>query len=218
MSILLLGGSPSLVSSSGRLLDHVGARLALHGHRCTTLQVRDLPAQALLHADFGDPAILRAKALVEAADAIVIATPVYKASYTGILKAFLDLLAQDGLAGKLVLPLATGGSLSHMLALDYALRPVLATLAARQVLASIYATPDQLQWHDETGLRLDSAIEARVAIGVDDLASTLTILRQHRPAQPPQLLPQPLAQRRAADVHALRVSPSQQATQQTVQA
>jgi FMN reductase len=219
MSILLLGGSPSLVSSSGRLLEDIGARLELHGYRCTTLQVRDLPAQALLHADFGDAAILRAKALVEAADAIVIATPVYKASYTGILKAFLDLLAQDGLAGKLVLPLATGGSLSHMLALDYALRPVLATLAARQVLASIYATPDQLQWSEESGLSLDSAIEARVAIGVNDLASTLTILRQHRPAQPPQLLPQPLAQRRAADVRALRAAPSQQqATQQTVQA
>ena len=33
MSILLLGGSPSLVSSSGRLLQHIGAKLALHGHR-----------------------------------------------------------------------------------------------------------------------------------------------------------------------------------------
>ena len=214
MSILLLGGSPSLVSSSGRLLQDIGARLALHGHRCTTLQVRDLPAQALLHADFGDPVIVRAKALVEAADAIVIATPVYKASYTGILKAFLDLLAQDALAGKLVLPLATGGSLSHMLALDYALRPVLATLSARQVLASIYATPDQLQWSEEAGLSLDPAIAARVATGVADLSGTLRIFRQHRPPQPPQLLPQPLpkplSQLRAADVHALRAAPSQQ--------
>ena len=201
MSILLLGGSPSLVSSSGRLLQHIGARLALHGHRTSTLQVRDLPPQALLHAHFDDLAILRAKALVADADAIVIATPVYKASYTGILKAFLDLLAQDGLAGKVVLPLATGGSLSHMLALDYALRPVLATLAARQVLASIYATPDQLQWHEETGLGLDPAIAARVATGVDDLSGALRMLRQHRQPLPqpllPQLLPQPL--RRAAD-------------------
>jgi FMN reductase len=201
MSILLLGGSPSLVSSSGRLLQHIGARLALHGHRHSTLQVRDLPPQALLHAHFDDPAIVRAKALVAEADAIVIATPVYKASYTGILKAFLDLLAQDGLSGKVVLPLATGGSLSHMLALDYALRPVLATLAARQVLASIYATPDQLTWDDATGLLLDPAIAARVAIGVADLAGTLSMLRQHRQplpqlAQP--LLPQPQPLRRAA--------------------
>jgi FMN reductase len=81
---------------------------------------------------------------VAEADAIVIATPVYKASYTGILKAFLDLLPQDGLKDKLVLPLATGGSQSHLLALDYALRPVLQALDARQVFTSIYATSQQL--------------------------------------------------------------------------
>ena len=144
MSVLLLGGSPSASSSGARLLQHVGDKLALLGHRCTKLQVRDLPAQALLHADFGDPAIARATALVLDADAIVIVTPVYKASYTGILKAFLDLLPQDGLDGKLVLPLATGGSQSHMLVLDYALRPVLASLAARAILPGIYATSEQL--------------------------------------------------------------------------
>jgi hypothetical protein len=49
-------------------------------------------------------------------------------------------------AGKLVLPRATGGSQSHMLALDYALRPVLHALAAKHVLTSIYATSEQLEW------------------------------------------------------------------------
>lgn len=38
---------------------------------------------------------------------VILATPVYKAAYTGLLKAFLDLLPQDGLAGKIVLPIAT---------------------------------------------------------------------------------------------------------------
>jgi SsuE family FMN reductase len=92
---------------------------------------------------------------VAEADAIVIATPIYKASYTGILKAFLDLLPQDGLKDKLVLPLATGGSQSHLLALDYALRPVLQALDARQVFTSIYATSQQLTWSDVSGLTLD---------------------------------------------------------------
>jgi FMN reductase len=182
MSILLLGGSPSHPSGSTRLLQHIGQRLALHGHRATGLQVRDLPAAALLHAHFGDAAIAEALAQVDEADAIVIATPVYKASYTGILKAFLDLLPQDGLAGKLVLPLATGGSQSHMLMLDYALRPVLAALSARFILPSIYATSDQLEWVEGSGLLLAAPIWARVAQGVDQLSSELHARPRHRHA------------------------------------
>ena len=180
MSVLLLGGSPSASSSGERLLQHIGAKLAAQGHRCTRLQVRELPAEALLHADFSDPAIVRATALVREADAIVIATPVYKASYTGILKAFLDLLPQDGLDGKLVLPLATGGSQSHMLVLDYALRPVLASLAARFILPGIYATSEQLPWTQDGGLIPAPPIASRIANGVSQLSSELAAVYQRR--------------------------------------
>ncbi|MFL6657107.1 MAG: NADPH-dependent FMN reductase [Massilia sp.] len=180
MSVLLLGGSPSASSSGARLLQHIGDRLALQGHRCTKLHVRDLPAQALLHADVDDPAIARALALVAQADAVVIATPVYKASYTGILKAFLDLLPQDGLDGKLVLPLATGGSQSHMLVLDYALRPVLASLSARFILSGIYATSAQLQWSAEAGFEADAPIAARITKGVAQLSAELQALPSFR--------------------------------------
>ena len=181
MSVLLIGGSPSPSSSGTRLLHHIGERLASHGHHCSRLQVRDLPAEALLHADFKDAAIVRALEQVAAADAIVIATPVYKAAYAGILKAFLDLLPQDGLQGKLVLPIATGGSQSHLLALDYALRPVLASLEARYILPSIYTTASQLNWHAEDGLSLDAAIAPRVTRGVEQLLSELFALALRRP-------------------------------------
>jgi FMN reductase len=178
MSILLLGGSPAAPSSTGRLLDHVGDKLAALGHRHSKLNVRDLPAKALLHADFADLSLKRAVDAVAEADAIVIATPIYKASYTGILKAFLDLLPQDGLKDKLVLPLATGGSQSHMLALDYALRPVLQALDARQVFTSIYATSQQLSWSDVSGLTVDPAVAWRVQAGVDALSAALNALRR----------------------------------------
>ncbi|MYM22391.1 NADPH-dependent FMN reductase [Duganella sp. FT135W] len=178
MSILLLGGSPAAPSSTGRLLEHVGDKLAALGHRHSKLNVRDLPAKALLHADFADLALKRAIEVVAEADAIVIATPIYKASYTGILKAFLDLLPQDGLKDKLVLPLATGGSQSHMLALDYALRPVLQALDARQVFTSIYATSQQLSWSDVSGLTVDQSIAWRVQAGVDALSAALHAQRQ----------------------------------------
>lgn len=184
MSILLLGGSPSDPSSTNRLLRHIGDKLDLLGHRHSELQVRDLPAQALLHADFSDPAIVHARALVAEADALVIATPVYKASYTGILKAFLDLLPQDGLKGKLVLPVATGGSQSHMLALDYALRPVLHALDAKHVLTSIYATSEQLVLGEDGLLVPHAAIALRIADGVDHLSACLHALPGRRAAAP----------------------------------
>ncbi|RCS58157.1 NADPH-dependent FMN reductase [Parvibium lacunae] len=174
MTILLIAGSPTSPSRSARLLSYVGDRLSELGHQLDQLNVRDLPSQPLLHADFSHPAIKIAQNKVALADAVVIATPVYKAAYSGVLKAFLDLLPQTGLAGKLVLPLATGGSLAHMLALDYGLRPVLSSLAARQVLPSVYAVEQQVQWSEEAGLTLDPEIELRLQDSVQRVHQTLT--------------------------------------------
>ena len=173
MSVILLGGSPSPHSSTARLLQHVGEKLALHGHRVTRIEARELDPHALLAADCGEPGIVRLLAQIAAADALVVATPVYKAAYSGLLKAVLDLLPQEGLAGKLVLPLATGGSQSHMLALDYALRPVLASMAPRSILPSIYATSEQLGRHADGSLTLAPPIAARVAQGVEQLVFEL---------------------------------------------
>lgn len=181
MSVILLGGSPAPHSSSSRLLQHIGERLTLHGQRPVRIEVRDLSAGALLALDTDEPSIARALAQLRQADAIVVATPVYKAAYSGLLKAFLDLLPQDGLAGKLVLPLATGGSQSHMLALDYALRPVLASMAARFILPSIYATSEQLGRGLDGSLSLAAPIAVRVTQGVEQLVSELRLLAP-RPA------------------------------------
>ncbi|MGZ5819383.1 MAG: NADPH-dependent FMN reductase, partial [Burkholderiaceae bacterium] len=72
--------------------------------------------------------------------------------------------------------LATGGSQSHMLALDYALRPVLSALSAKHVLPSIYATDTQVVWNDEQGLMLDPAIVQRLKDGVENLSASLYAL------------------------------------------
>lgn len=184
MSVFLLGGSPSPQSSSSRLLQHIGERLGLHGQRLARCEVRELPAAALLALDGNEPAIAHALAQLRQADAVVVATPVYKAAYSGLLKAFLDLLPQDALAGKLVLPLATGGSQSHMLALDYALRPVLASMSARFILPSIYATSEQLGRGLDGSLALAAPIAVRVAQGVEQLASELRAVAPRPVAEP----------------------------------
>ncbi len=173
MSILLISGSPAVPSTSGRLMAHLGDRLAGHGHPIGRLNVRDLPARALLSADCGDAAVRAALAAVAGARAVIVATPVYKASFAGVLKAFLDLLPQNGLAGKVVLPVATGGSQSHLLALDYALRPVLQALEAEHVLTSLYATSSQVQWTEHEGILLAPEIGVRVAAAVAALDKAL---------------------------------------------
>ena len=173
-TVLLIAGSPSDPSRSAALLDAVSLRLALHSRLTVErLNIRELPAEALLLAQWGHPAIVRALAQVAQAQAIVVATPVYKAAYSGVLKVFLDLLPQTALKDKTVLPLATGGSPHHMLALDYALRPVLQSLAARHILPGVYATDSQLprsldgvyEPAADISARLDEAVASLLAEG-----------------------------------------------------
>ncbi|MEU0742056.1 NADPH-dependent FMN reductase [Streptomyces sp. NPDC006134] len=131
--VLSVSGSPSATSRTARLLRHLDHRLTAQGHEVVPLDVRTLPAEALLAADVRHPAITEATALFARADGVVIGTPVYKAAYSGLLKALLDLLPQYALAGKTVLPLATGGTTAHVLAIDYALRPVLSSMGAAHI-------------------------------------------------------------------------------------
>lgn len=142
--IALISGSPAKISRSALLLDEAGRRLARAGHQLLRIEVRELPPAALLAADANNEAIARCLAGVTASDAVLIATPVYKASYSGLLKIFLDLLPQKALDGKPVLPIATGGSLAHLLSLDYALKPVLAALGAAHTLPNIFGTDQDI--------------------------------------------------------------------------
>ncbi|MGC4939489.1 NADPH-dependent FMN reductase [Kribbella sp. DT2] len=68
--------------------------------------------------------------LVSSASLVVVATPVYKGSYTGLLKSFLDVLRPGALAGAVVVPVTVSAAPSHKLLADQHLRPVLAELGA----------------------------------------------------------------------------------------
>ncbi|GGN09449.1 NAD(P)H-dependent oxidoreductase [Streptomyces fuscichromogenes] len=89
-TVLSVSGSPSAASRTGRLLRHLDRRLAAQGHEVVPLDVRTIPAEALLGADVRHPAIVEATELFARADGVVIGTPAYKASYSGVLKALLD--------------------------------------------------------------------------------------------------------------------------------
>jgi FMN reductase len=172
-TIVLISGSPSPISRTAALLEHVGRRLVRYGHNVAPLTVRDLPAEALLAADIREPRIRAAADLIESADAVVIGSPIYKAAYSGLLKALLDLLPQFALAGKAVLPLATGGSLAHVLAIDYALRPVLTSLGARHVVQGYFVLDSAIALGDDGRVSLDPQAEKALSEVIDGLAEAL---------------------------------------------
>jgi len=125
-----------------------------------------LPADALL-GRATDAALERAQAAVQAADVLVVATPVYRATYSGLLKVFLDLLPNGALAGAVVVPVVTGGGLAHLLAIDHGVRPLVASLGAVVVSAGVYGT--DAQFHDgapepELLARVDRAVDEAVSL------------------------------------------------------
>jgi FMN reductase len=159
--ITILVGSPSSPSRTAFATSHVSDLLARAGHDVTSVNLRDLPAEDLVRAKTDAPAIAQVVAAVAAADAVVVATPVYKASFSGLLKVFLDLLPQTAFANKSVLVIATAGASAHVLAIDYALRPVLMALGASHV-APAYVILEPSITKSDAGYALTPEGEARL--------------------------------------------------------
>ncbi|CAM5266078.1 MULTISPECIES: NADPH-dependent FMN reductase [Streptomyces] len=172
-TVLSVSGSPSATSRTARLLRHLDRRLIAQGHEVIPLDVRTLPAEALLGADVRHPAIAEAAALFDRADGIVIGTPVYKAAYSGLLKSLLDLLPQYALAGKTVLPLATGGTTAHVLAIDYALRPVLSSMGAGHIVQGWFTLDTDIAVTDDGHLSVAPGAAEALAQVVDQFAAAL---------------------------------------------
>ncbi|KOX06069.1 NADPH-dependent FMN reductase [Streptomyces sp. NRRL B-1140] len=172
-TILSVSGSPSASSRTSRLLRHLDKRLAAQGHHVIPLDVRTIPAEALLGADFRHPAIVQTTELFARADGVVIGTPVYKASYSGVLKALLDLLPQYALTGKTVLPLATGGSVAHVLAIDYALRPVLSSMGADHIVQGWFTLDQHLTAHEDGSLTVAPDASEALDQVVDQFSAAL---------------------------------------------
>jgi FMN reductase len=151
LSAVAISGSPSANSRSRALLAAALAQLKGQGVDGTLLDLLDLPADALL-ARRRDPAVDAAIAQATGASILLLGTPVYRATYVGQLKAFLDLFPQDALAGRVVGLIATGAGPGHLLAIDHGLRPLVASLRGLSAANALYVTdaqfPDKAQIPD----------------------------------------------------------------------
>ena len=140
---------------------------------------------------------------VESADALVVASPVFNASYGGLFKMFFDLVDVDAMAGKPVLIAATGGSPRHSMVLDHALRPLFSYLRTLVVPTGVYAASE-----DWAGT--ESADDGGLNRRIDRAATELAELVRPRGSSRGEPAPQPVVDEPR--------DPGSDARQQTIEA
>lgn len=145
MNAVGLSGSPAGKNSRSRaLLERLLERLAARGIDTTLIDLAALPADALLGRTPAEPVTTALRAVADA-QIVLASTPIYRATYSGLLKVFFDLLPPDGLVRKVGVPIAAGGAPGHLLALDYGLRPLFTSVGAVVVRTAVFATERQFQ-------------------------------------------------------------------------
>lgn len=166
--LVVIVGNPRPGSRTRRLAEEVARQVgALTGEEpAGEPAVIDLADHAGELLDWSSPSI---GALVEqaaAADALVVASPTFKGTYTGLLKAFLDRFASGQLAARPAIAVMTGGNAGHALAVEHALRPLLTEIGASTPAAGLYVTEPELEdpsvpvkaWLDRWGTALARAL------------------------------------------------------------
>ncbi|GAA0449295.1 FMN reductase [Paractinoplanes deccanensis] len=107
--------------------------------------VVDLADHASRLFTWPDPELDELTARVAASDVLIVASPTYKATYTGLLKAFLDRYGSNGLAGVVAVPVMTGAAPDHALAVETYLRPLLVELGATVPTRGLYMVMSRME-------------------------------------------------------------------------
>jgi FMN reductase len=142
--IAVVTGNPKPSSRTHGVALAVADVLARETGATTGPLVIDLAEHAPRLFDWADEELTALTAEVAAADVVIVASPTYKATYTGLLKAFLDRYGNNGLAGVTAVPVMTGGWPGHLLAVEVHLRPVLVELGATVPARGLYVTEPEL--------------------------------------------------------------------------
>ncbi|WP_395364409.1 FMN reductase [Streptomyces sp. YH02] len=150
MKLIVVSAGLSTPSSTRLLADRLAEaardELAARGHTASTeaVELRELAGDIANHlvTGFPPPRLSAAIDAVTAADGLIVVTPVFAASYSGLFKSFFDVIDPDALTGKPVLTAATGGTARHSLVLEHAVRPLFSYLRAVVVPTAVYAASE----------------------------------------------------------------------------
>jgi FMN reductase len=145
MSIAIVVGNPKARSRTYDAAAIVAERLS--GRPAdVTIDLVDFGAALL---DWTDQGVADAISQLKAAELVVFASPTYKASYTGLLKIFLDRISGGALAGVTAVPLMLGGHWRHSLAPEVFLKPVLVELGATCPTRGLFLLDSEYQESEE---------------------------------------------------------------------
>ncbi|MFI8229943.1 FMN reductase [Streptomyces sp. NPDC085900] len=177
MKLVVVSAGLSVPSSTRLLGDRLAAAVDRHTPvEVEVVELRDLAVEIAHNFTNGFPgrALSGAQDAVANADGLIVVTPVFSASYSGLFKSFFDVLDKDALEGTPVLIAATGGSVRHSLVLEHALRPLFAYLRAVVVPTGVYAASED--WGAE-------GLDGRIERAAGELAALMTGLSAARPAK-----------------------------------
>jgi FMN reductase len=169
--VLVVSAGLSQPSSTRLLADRLAAATRTEladGAAIETVELRDYAHDITDHllTGFANRRLQAVLDQVDAADGLILVTPTFTASYSGLFKSFVDVLPPESVEGKPVLVAATGGTERHSLALEHAMRPLLTYLRAVVVPTSVYAASSD--WGNDT------ALDERITRAAAELAAELT--------------------------------------------
>lgn len=168
-AVTIISGSPTEHTRLNGVLQEVLNYFHQSGYTPELINVRNLPPEDLIYANFNSEEINRANKKVEESNIVVILTPIYKASFSGVLKTYLDLLPQNGLEGKTVLPITVGGTFGHLLAIDYSLKPVLSALGVNHFLKGVFIQDSQIKKLENNQYELDEQAKHRLVTSLSEI-------------------------------------------------
>lgn len=159
------------------LLDLIGEGVPCDQHLIELGELAPHLAGALRRSQLPET-VERQLAAVERADVLVVATPVYRGSYTGLFKHFFDFIDQDALIDTPILLAATGGSERHALVIDHQLRPLFSFFQARTLPLGVYATDKDFA----DGCVQNEALMQRARLAVQRAMPLLALSHRAAPA------------------------------------
>lgn len=144
LDIAVVIGNPNPGGRTTKVGQAVADAIAAGSPAGAEIETIELAEIAGVLFEWGNDDVAALTARVAGADVIVTACPTYKATYTGLLKAFLDNYGNDGLAGCRAVPVMVGAAASHALAPEVHLRPLLVELGASVPSRGLYVLEDQM--------------------------------------------------------------------------
>ncbi|MGW5031803.1 FMN reductase [Streptomyces nigra] len=192
MRLVVVSAGLSVPSSTRLLADRLAAATDRQADvDVEVVELRELAVEIAQNLTNGFPGRRLAAAIdaVTSADGLIVVTPVFSASYSGLFKSFFDVIDKDALTGMPVLIAATGGTARHSLVLDHALRPLFAHLRAVVVPTGVYAASED--WGAE-------GLDGRIERAAGELAALMRGLSATRRPAPDAFTVVPFAEQLAA--------------------